>query len=68
METSVANMRDFYPTNLRIPIVVLFEEYSITFLGYLDKKTYQLVAEDGMYLRNHDFNETADLVGLSSNA
>ena len=44
--------------------VALSEEYTIPFLGYLDGKSYQRVAEDGMYIRNHDFNETAELVCL----
>ena len=37
-DTSVANMRDLYPTSLHIPIVTLSREYFISFLGYLDKK------------------------------
>ena len=28
----------------------------------MDKKSYKLVAEDGMHIRNHDFNEMAELV------
>ena len=61
-DTYVANMRKLYPTNLRIPMMALSEEYSIPFPGYLDKKSYQFVAKDGMYIRNHDFNEMAKLV------
>ena len=38
-DTSFANMHDLYPTNLRIPVVALSEEYSISFPGYLDKKS-----------------------------
>ena len=57
-DTYVANMRDLYPTNLRIPVVSLSEEYSISFPDYLDKKSYQHMVEDEMYLGNHDFNET----------
>ena len=30
----------------------------------VDKKSYQRVAEDGMYIHNHDFNETVELVRL----
>ena len=63
-DTSITNMYELYPTNLRISVVALSEEYSIPFPGYMDKKSYQHVAEDGMYIRNHDFNETAKLVWL----
>ena len=61
-DTYVANIRDLYPTNLHISVVALFEEYSLSSLGYLDKKSYQCVVVDEMYLHNHDFNETAKLV------
>ena len=63
-DTSVTNMHELYSTNLRIPMVALVEESSIPFPGYIDKISYQHVAEDGMYIRNHDFNETARLVWL----
>ena len=61
-DTSIANMHDLYPINHGIPMVALAEEYSIPFPSYLDKKSYMRVAEDGMHMRNHDFNETAELV------
>ena len=63
-DISITNMHELYPTNLRKPVVALSEEYSIPFPGYMDKKSYQRVAEDGMYIHNHDFNETAELVWL----
>ena len=63
-DTYVTNMHELYTTNLRIPVVALFEEYYIPFPDYMDKKSYQRVAEDRMYIRNHDFNETAELVRL----
>ena len=61
-DSLVTNICDIYPTLLRIPMVARTEEYSITFLGYLDKKSYQRMAEDWIYIRNHDFNETVELV------
>ena len=61
-DTSVTDMRELYRTNRRIPVVALSEEYSIPFPSYMDKKSYQGVAEDGMYIPNHDFNETVELV------
>ena len=61
-DTSVTNMHELYLTNLQISVVAFSEEYTIPFPGYLDGKSYQRVAEDGMYIRNHDFNETTELV------
>ena len=58
----VANMCDLYPTNHRIPVVALSEEYVVPFPNYLDNKSYQRVTEDGMHMRNYDFNETTKLV------
>ena len=61
-DSSAAHMRDLYPNLLRLPVAARAEEYSIPFLIYMDKKFYQLVAEDGMFIHNHDFDETAELV------
>ena len=64
-DSSVAHTRELYPNNLRIPMVARVEEYSIPFPNYLDKKSYQRVAEERMYIRNHDFDETTELVWLN---
>ena len=63
-ESSVACMCDLYPTLLRVLVVACAEQYSVPFpfLGYLDRKSFQRVAEDGMLMRNHDFNESAELI------
>ena len=61
-DSLVAHMRDLYPNSLRVLVVARSEEYSIPFPNYMDKGSYQCVAEDGMYIRNHDYNETAKLV------
>ena len=58
-------MRDLYPTLLRVPVVAHTEECSIPFPGLMDKKSFQWVAEDGMYICNHDFNESVELVWLN---
>ena len=59
-ESSVAHMHDLYPTLLRVSMVARAEQYSISFPGYLDKETFQRVAEDGMLIRNHNFHQSAD--------
>ena len=60
-DSLITNICDIYPT-LRIPMVARTKEYYIPFLGYLDRKSYQRMDEDWIYIRNHDFNETAELV------
>ena len=39
-ESSVKNMRDVYPTILWVPTAARFEQYSISFPGYLDRETF----------------------------
>ena len=60
-DTSVTYTRDLYHTSHRILVVVILEEYFVPFPSYLDKNSYHHVAEDGMHMRNHDFNETTEL-------
>ena len=57
-------MCDLYPNLLRIPVAARAEEYFISFPDYMDKESYQRVVEDGMFIRNHDFDEMAKLVWL----
>ena len=61
-EYSIAYMRDLYPTLLQVPVVARAEEYFIPFPSYLDRKSFQRVAEDGMLIHNHNFNESTELV------
>ena len=64
-DSSAAHMRDLYPNNLRMPMVARVEKYSTPFPSYIDKKSYQHVAKDGMYIHNHDFDETVELVCIN---
>ena len=61
-DSSAAHMRKLYPNLLRIPVAAHAKEYSIPFPSYMDKKSYQRMAEDGMFIHNHDFYETIELV------
>ena len=61
-DSPIAHMRDLYPHSICIPVVARYKEYSIPFPNYMDKGSYQRVADDEMYIHNHDFNETAKLV------
>ena len=61
-KSSIVQMRDLYPTLLRVPVATRAKDYSIPFPGYLDRKSFQHVAEDEMLIHNHDFNELAELV------
>ena len=60
--SSVTCIQDLYPTILRVPVVAHAKEYSVPFPDYLDRKFFQRVAEDEMLIRNHDFNESIELV------
>ena len=55
------HMCKLYPNLLRIPVVTHIE-YFIPFPSYMDKKSYQRVANDEMIIRNHDFDKSTELV------
>ena len=59
---SVMHIRKLYSALLRVLVVAHVEEYFIPFPDYLEKKSFQNMAEDEMYIRNRDFNKTAKLV------
>ena len=60
-ESSIANMRNLYPTLLRVLVAARVEECSIRFPGYLDRKFFLHVADNEMHFCNHDFNQSAEL-------
>ena len=63
-DPSVTHMHNLDPHNFCV-LTAAHEEYSIPFLVNLGKRSYQRVAEDEMYMRNHDFDETDELVWLN---
>ena len=63
-ESLVAHMRDLYPTLLQVLTAARDEQYSISFPGYLDRETFQHVAEDGMLICNHKFHKSVELVSF----
>ena len=64
-DSPIAHMCDLYPHSLCVIVVSCLEEYFISLPNYMDKGSYQHVTEDGMYIRNHDFDETTELVWLN---
>ena len=64
-DSSITHMGDLYPTLLPVLVVDCAEEYTIHFPGFMDRRSFQCVAEDGMCIRNHDFNKTIELVWLN---
>ena len=38
------------------------EKYSISFLVYMNKEAFQSVVEDEMFIHNHDFHRSDELV------
>ena len=63
-DSCAIHMSELYPNLLRIPVEARVEEYSIPFPGYMDKKTYQRVAKDKMFIHSQDFDKTIELVCL----
>ena len=61
-DSLVAYIYDLYPQSFHVPMVARSEEYSIPFPNYMDKGSCQRVEKEGMYIHNHDFNETIELV------
>ena len=56
------HMHDLYPTYFRVPLAARSEQYTIPFLAYMDKEAFLAVADDGMFIRNHNFPRSAGLV------
>ena len=56
VERPVVHIHDLYPNYFRVPVTDHAEQYSIMFPAYLSKEAFQLVAEDGMFIRNNDFH------------
>ena len=61
-ESPVAHMCDLYPNYFQVSMVARVEQYTIRFPVYMDKKAFQSVAEDGMFIYNHDFHRLGELV------
>ena len=61
----VTHMHDLYPHSFLVSALARKEEYSIPFPVNLDKRSYQPVIEDEMYMLNHGFDETVELVWLN---
>ena len=61
-ERSVLHMCDLYPNYFQVPIAAHADQYSIPFPVYLSKEAFQLVVKDGMFIHNHDFHRSAELV------
>ena len=49
-------MCDLYPNYFRVLVAARAEQYFILFLIYMNKEAFQLVAEDGMLICDHDFH------------
>ena len=61
-ESSVMRMHDLYPAYYRIPVAARSKHYSIPFPAHMDKDAFQSVANDGMFIRNHSFHWSVELV------
>ena len=62
----MTRMHDLYPNYFTMPVTARSEQYSIPLPVYVDKEDIQPVAEDGMFIRNHNFQRSAELVSTVS--
>ena len=61
-ESPVTHMHDLYLHCFRMPVVARLEQYTILLPVYMDKEDFQLVADDGMLIHNHNFHRSTKLV------
>ena len=65
-ESPVTRMHDLYPNYFRMPMTARSKKYSIPLPVYVDKEDLQPLAEDGMFIRNYNFQRSAELVSAES--
>ena len=65
-ESPVKCMHDLYPNYFRMLVTARLKQYSISLPVYVDKEDIQPVAEDGMFIRNHNFQRSTELVSAES--
>ena len=61
-ESLVTHIHDLYPNYFQIPMSARLEQYTIPLPIYMEKDAFQLVADDGMLIRNHNFHRLAEPV------
>ena len=61
-KSSVTHIRDLFPNYFRLLVAAHSEQYSIPLHVYMDKEDFQLVVDDGVLIRNHNFHRSAELV------
>ena len=59
-------MHDLCPNYFRMLVTARSEQYSIPLPVYVDKEDIQPVAEDGMFIHNHNFQRSVELISAES--
>ena len=54
-ESSIMHMHDLYPPHLQVSMAACVVQYSISFPGYVDRETFERIAENEILILNHDF-------------
>ena len=65
-ESLVTCMHDLYPNYFQLLVAAYSEQYSIMLPIYIDKEDFQPVSDDEMFIRNHNFNRSAEQVSVDS--
>ena len=58
----MTRMHNLYPNYFRMPVMARSEQYSVPLPVYVDKEDIQPMAKDEMFIRNHNFQWSVDLV------
>ena len=58
----MTRMHHLYPNYFRMLMTARSEQYSIPLPVYVNKEDIQPLAEDGMFIRNHNFQRSVELV------
>ena len=69
-KSSADHLQDLYPTMLRMPVTVQAggqgEEYNISISCSTSKEDLQQMIEDGIQVRNRNFDQSTELVSLEA--
>ena len=61
-ESAITHMHDLYQTYYQVPMVAHSKHYTILFHAHTDKDAFQSMANDRMFICNHNFYWLAELV------
>ena len=61
-ESPFMHMQDLYSAYYWVPVAARSEHYIIMFPAHMDKDAFQGMVDNGMFIRNHNFHRSIELV------